>query len=183
MENSRFKFRAKRKDNGELVYGNFATLPCGISESGCTDEFGDFGDFIIVTKTKQSSYYSNSNPMEVCYCEYYLIDFETIQQSTGLKDKNGKLIFEGDVVRVDDNLYVDGVPEGYENKYAIINYREEQAKWYFEFMPKNNSGEHICELVCDFWHFVDINTKPNTLEYIEVIGNIYENSDLIETEG
>ena len=71
MEN-RYLFRAKRKDNGEWIFGNLIQT--------------DDGVYIIQNYVPQHS---------IKNCE---VDPATICQCTGLKDKNGKLIWENDIV-------------------------------------------------------------------------------------
>lgn len=98
-----------------------------------------------------------------CVCGYsfdfYLEDENaTIMQSTGLRDKNGKEIFEGDIL-------------AFETDDEVINvnvfWDEEHALFMFE-SKKYNEQEPLAELV-------ENNTYP-----FEIIGNIYENTELLE---
>jgi len=81
-----------------------------------------------------------------------------LMQSTGLKDKNGKEIFEGDIL-------------AFETDDEVINvnvfWDEEHALFMFE-SKKYNEQEPLAELV-------ENNTYP-----FEIMGNIYENRELLE---
>ena len=82
------------------------------------------------------------------------VDFETVGQFTGLYDKNGKEIFEGDVVSIaenEDKSFSGGLILFDEDLYAYV-------------IHKNNGG----------WDYI------NELKYIEIIGNIHENPELLE---
>ena len=126
-------FKGKRKDNGEWVYGWYAPLVCN--------------DKTIIPCIRNE----NGTDKEVIW--------ETVGQYTGLTDKNGKLIFEGDIVycksRLDNANMVIIFECGQFRMVLSENYRSYQT----------NSG------------FYDINCFDK-----EVIGNIYDNPELLKGE-
>jgi hypothetical protein len=79
-------------------------------------------------------------------------DWQAIMQFTGLKDKNGKEIYEGDVVTAD--------MKGITVK-ALVRYSEEKAMFGLSLIG-----------MAPFYEFRDL----------EVIGNIYENQELVENK-
>lgn len=102
--------------------------------------------------------YANDSKKLTCNnLKGWSIDEEYLMQSTGLKDKNDQEIFEGDVVRqvrtqpTTENEIIIGVVTMLEGAWLIMN-----------------DGE---QLASDLWSETDIN---------EIIGNIYENSELLE---
>ena len=92
-----------------------------------------------------------------------------IMQYTGLKDANGKEIYENDVVK-----YVAG--ENYQNTGVVI--------WVDE---KNSFNLKTYPFMCGFVIHNEQENKTDKFEwdetnYMEVIGNIYENPELLERE-
>lgn len=76
-----------------------------------------------------------------------------LMQSTGLKDKNGKEIFEGDVVSIDTDEF----------DLLFVKY-ESGIYWLMD-------DEECVEHLSDYY------------KYVSIVGNIYENPELLEVEG
>ena len=124
---------------------------------------------------KEAEYVDDDNVLR-------FIGFKNIElmQSTGLKDKNGKEIFEGDVVKFNDEWneychegYVDGSVEG-------VNYVEVvKGEACFEFgktrYPESSLFIHMEDEHLSFAELVN----DKDFEF-EIIGNIYENPELLE---
>ncbi len=86
---------------------------------------------------------------------------DTIMQYTCLKDKNGKDIYEGDIVQVDNHIPEDGEDESFD----VIT----QCKWdKGMFVLKDKAFGHWTR---------QLRHSP---ERLKVIGNIYENPELLE---
>lgn len=84
----------------------------------------------------------------------YDFDDIVLMQSTGLTDKNGKEIFEGDILGTDGGL-LDGV----------VEYRTDLGMWTNSLFRYNNF-ERLCSIA---------NSR-------EIIGNIWENGELLDGE-
>jgi uncharacterized phage protein (TIGR01671 family) len=124
------KFRAWDKKELDMIYG---VLP--LSD----------GTFLIEN--------SNSNKFVDVYCDDNIPPNNyVIQQYTGLKDKNGKEIYEGDIIEYED-VCVDGGGDGEIHQLFIEDLRTA--------------------------FFFGISNKFVESKNIEVIGNIYENPNLI----
>ncbi|WP_261103716.1 YopX family protein [Streptococcus mitis] len=98
--------------------------------------------------------YANDSKKLTCNnLKGWSIDDEYLMQSTGLKDKNGKEIFEGDIVKMSKDVYSE--PTYYE----VVRHRGGAYRL--------ESKQHGCEL---WLRHTDC----------EVVGNIYENPELLE---
>ncbi len=96
------------------------------------------------------------------------VDSNTVGQYTGLKDYNKKEVYEGDIVtftEVDEGSCV-----GREDTHTgVIEWIEDTAKWMFRYP----SGQKR-----DLWTIASF----EMISHFEVIGNIYENPDLLGKE-
>lgn len=84
--------------------------------------------------------------------EFYEVE---LMQSTGLFDKNGKEIFEGDIV-------------DYKGRKALVSWHGSYASFIYRFVDES--------------HKRNAEWKPLYLAYMrcEIIGNVYENKELLE---
>ena len=83
---------------------------------------------------------------------YYDLDDVVLMQSTGFRDKNGKEIFEGDIVDSED-----GILSG------IVEFRPDLGM-FVSTLIKYNNFERLC----------------NVADSVYIIGNIYTNPELAE---
>ena len=92
-----------------------------------------------------------------------------LMQYTGLKDKNGKEIYEGDILKIPEWLMQDN-----QDKCICIYAEEHQTIEIIGFglyIKDEYSGEYKIIVPSDEW------------DEFEVIGNIYDNPELLEKEG
>ena len=93
---------------------------------------------------------------------------------TGLKDKNGKEIYEGDICKVDTSQ---ATPSWGVDNVAIV-----AVDWWNGQFVFNAHRYDFLENPDDYINFgwwVRSNEQKNELKQVEVIGNIHENPDLI----
>lgn len=107
------------------------------------------------------------------------IDYKTIGQYTGLTDKNGRKIFEGDIVRTQpfsDKPYSSKAK--YKQHIGVVEYRVRHFK--NSLYEQDYEGKWIVK-ISDYGKFTCCNW--NEFFKCEVIGNIYDNPELLEGKG
>ena len=141
----RYLFKAKRLDNGEWMQGY-------LFDDGYEDGRVFIGGLVIEKYTGTAC--DDWTISGSCFCE---VDKSTICQCTGLKDKNGNLIWENDVV----NCLT-------EKCCGCIGWNESEAGFYFNVLLEDGRFEE--EYIYDYQ------------DGIGVIGNIFDNKELLESE-
>ena len=141
-------FRGKRTDNGEWVKGDLIQLRDEIKYI-VNNKFGacidDKGNFI--------------NTEYPFVCE---IIPETIGQDTGLTDKNGKKIFEGDICEYDDTI-------------GVVEFCEDNAMFTFTY-DENIEADFSCLWGKDLAVIGNIHDNPRTIERrMSMTDNITDN--------
>ena len=135
-------FRGKRCDNGEWAQGYY------IRADHHWHNHGIHKDWITLGASANGGWFALHNK--------YAVKAETIGQFTGLTDKNGKKIFEGDIIE----WFAQGESE--RPDFGYIEYDEQSFAW------------RVC------WQKYDPDFMEGMQqEYISVIGNIHDNPELL----
>ena len=138
----RYLYKAKRADNGEWVQGYLF----GIWEKR----------YILWGMTNDIPNMIEVDPTTICQC-------------TGLRDKNGKLIWENDIVKcVDVNAETEF--------FAVVEFGNPNRFYSWGYQLKHIWGD---EPNLDILLWIDMEETGATCE---IIGNIFDNKELLESE-
>ncbi len=126
---------------------------------------------LIFEKDKGNDFYAIGHHTSPAVIDYY--NEHVLMQYTGLKDKNGKEIYEGDILKriVTVVVYGSGRPAEDVEEFLEVEYNTEYAGFFI--------GE--TQLFAYVRATRDIHTRCSCTD-VEVIGNIYGNPELLEVE-
>ena len=148
-------FRGKRLDNGNWIIGQLINYEDGRAR-------------IIKSHTDIFCYEKDESIIQTVA---NMIDPSTVGQFTGLTDKNGTKIFVGDVIKTDN---------GKQKAISVVKYGNFRPKMiyhmfrnYIGYEPKQDQHGVYCETDNEQMVLFDSPTC------IEVIGNIYDNPELL----
>jgi uncharacterized phage protein (TIGR01671 family) len=139
------EFRGKDKKTGEWRYGYYY--------SEC--------DLYYIWKDRQKESMTKRNT-------FHEVDPATIGQYTGLKDKDGRKIFEGDKVRYRFEYSGEDDEEGFDDwEYATVEWHGDSGYPAFDLSPNDMD----CNALAHIFQSGDY--------MIEVIGNIHDTPELL----
>lgn len=151
-------FRGKM-DDGEWVYGwPFAdTADCSLKKVGKRECPHDGSEYFIVEWADDLHEYKEREVIP-----------DTVGQYTGLQDENEKKIFHGDigVLTVFDH-------NGYDYQYKVEAILDDACGLCFNEVPSRNNG--------GWWSYVSNDFDLES--QFEIIGNRWDNPELLEGEG
>lgn len=139
------KFKGKSVDSGEWIEGYYY--------KECDNTY------IIEDRQKKSMLNRN---------EAVLIDPSTVCQFTVFLDKNGKDIYEGDVLRSDIYPFSCIEDNKYDNYYGMIEWSEEEASFYIVAIKNPKSSVRgISDGISDF-------ISQKAMQDFEVVGSVHD---------
>ena len=146
------KFRGKEIDTGKWVFGFYLEQDiCNMGSKNTKRDLLIKDAGVIVQNSK-----CNSGTV---------IDKKTIGQYTGLKDENGKEIYEGDIIEFSYDMFI-GNFNTFIAKGKVIF---EEGAFYVEVFENERTTKDEAYLLYSI-----------NLDTIELMGNIYDNLELLE---
>lgn len=151
---NRFKFRAWNKLRNEMIDEDGMQFGTGVDKETLHPCVAFWGEFIMFNLEDNQS---NCLPDE---------DQIVLMQCTGLKDDNDALIYEGDIVLFLDRDWINAGKDTIKTKVIF-----EKGCFWLETFNKDRYGET---------DYISIYRSCGRGDKFEVIGNIYENPELIK---
>ena len=154
-------FRGKRADNGEWIEGYYAKQ----SNHACFAHELKYQHFIF----KDVCLDFNLGGLQ----EFEIIP-ETVGQYTGLTDKNGVRIFEGDILRGFEYPFCSNINGEFNYFAEIVWFDDSSAFGIYTFKNPKSNVRGISEGNTDYLEYFNADKW-------EVIGNIHDNSEILKT--
>ena len=151
-----YKFRGKENSTGRWVYGGLFKEP---APPQCFEKTLEDKYWIVYPNPRFMPDWNL--PFDMVRTD---VDKNTIGQYTGLHDKNGKEIYEGDIIEFSYDMFV-GNFDTFVAKGKIVF---EEGAFYVEVFENERTTEDEAYLLYSI-----------NLDTIEVIGNIYEDKELL----
>ena len=139
------KFRGKKVTNGVWVYGS-----------------------LVYSNEFDAAIYYQTGKGPVRSMEWVYVNPDTVCQFTGLLDKNGKEIYEGDVLRSDEYPYSCIGDKKRDNYFGLIEWNKNEAAFYIVTIKNPKSSvKGISDGISDY-------ISQSAMQDFEVIGNIHD---------
>lgn len=104
---------------------------------------------------------------------WFEVDPETVGQFTGLTDKNRKRIFDGDIIKCDN---------GKQSCVAVVMFGEYYPKMFYKMLDMCSPGKR--HMLANGFYAKSVDKGEEMILFqslcVEVIGNIYDNPELLE---
>ncbi len=146
----RYLFRGKRTDTGEWIIGSL------LVDKQQDIETGEQIEIIGIYPSEYKDFAKKIDPSTVCQC-------------TGLKDKNGKLIWENDIVKE-----FNSVGDEWQLSQVVFGEYSLNPGWCIKGIKTLHEFNHS---------LVTVGFRSSKAAKCDVIGNIFDNPELLEWEG